>query len=1074
MTASPSDAREDSSVGTVADASSEGTPPLAKSYVPGECEPSVRARWREARCFHAEPGPGEDPATPPFAVLIPPPNVTAALHLGHALNNTLQDVLVRWRRMRGHNTLWMPGTDHAGIATQTVVEKRLLREGVRRTDLGRERFVERVQEWKDEYERTIIEQLEDLGCSCDFERTRFTMDPICSAAVREAFLRLFREGLLYRGKRLVNWDPATRTALADDEVEMRTVPGRMHYLRYPLEDGSGFVTVATTRPETMLGDTAVAVNPKDPRAADLRGRRIRLPIVGRSIPIVEDEFVVLPASISGDASDPKATFATGFLKVTPAHDPNDWEIGVRHGLGVVNVLGPDGAISDRHGWSDVSEEARRFLGMSREDARAAIVEWFREHDLLEEVREYEHAVGHSYRSHVPIEPWLSDQWYVRVTDPRLAGAALRAMDPGQVEGELPESAASLPETAGDGGLRFTPARYAKTFQSWHENLRDWCVSRQLWWGHRIPVWSRTGDAETLGVPVEIAKEAAEEGTPFEGTWSARGAAELLRRLPDGGFEHLVCPPAREEEAEPVVAALEAEGFVRDPDVLDTWFSSALWPLSTMGWPDPSRFPDTVGLLETFNPSSVLCTAREIITLWVSRMVMFNRHLRGGTLPFRDVLIHAMIQDGHGQKMSKSLGNGFDPRDIVHSHGADALRFTLVQLATSTQDVRVPVDMVCPFTGETFVPPWTRSPSGHVVAEPVVESPAAPGRFMTSAYGAASGVAEPSAERPLARNTSSRFDVGRNFANKLWNATRFATGMLATPGAGPDVSLDGAALVDRWILSSLRRAVARFDEALGAFQFNAAAEVLYDFAWRDFCDWHLEAIKPTVRDDARQRQVLRTVLDALLRMVHPVCPFVGETLWPHLRATGPAGLAGLRLADAPLLATAAWPALDASFDDPAAEETFERVRTLVSAIRTLRGERNVPPRKRLRLLAPPAVLELAEASGGLVEHLAGLDAIEAFAAGSTPPAAAAAIAFEGAECWLDGLVDEADLGAERSRLEKVVAQLEGRIGGFEKKLSNPGYLAKAKPELVEETRRLHAEAIADLEAARRALATMGSA
>ncbi|MGA1400147.1 MAG: class I tRNA ligase family protein, partial [Phycisphaerales bacterium] len=389
-----------------------------------------------------------DAGKPPFAILIPPPNVTAALHLGHALNNTLQDVLARRKRMQGFDTLWMPGTDHAGIATQTVVEKRLLREGIRRQDLGREKFIERVQEWKDEYEATIIAQLENLGCSCDFERTRFTMDPVCTAAVRTAFFRLFAEGLIHRGKRLVNWDPATQTALADDEVEMRTVPGRMHYLQYPLEDGSGFVVVATTRPETMLGDTAVAVNPKDPRAASLRGKRVRLPIVDRVIPIVEDDYVVMPASLGGEASDPKAAFATGFLKVTPAHDANDWEIGRRHDLAVINVLGPDGAISDRHGWSDVSEEARAFVGLSREDARVKVIEWFRAKGLLAEIREYEHAVGHSYRSHVPIEPWLSDQWYVRVTDPRLAGAALRAMAPEQVEGSLPATAQALPATDG--------------------------------------------------------------------------------------------------------------------------------------------------------------------------------------------------------------------------------------------------------------------------------------------------------------------------------------------------------------------------------------------------------------------------------------------------------------------------------------------------------------------------------------------------------------------------------------------------------------------------------------------------
>ncbi|MBM4106715.1 MAG: valine--tRNA ligase [Phycisphaerae bacterium] len=1064
-------------------AARESSGGLAKSYNPAECEPQVRARWRDARCFHAVPGAGADPARPPFAVLIPPPNVTAALHLGHALNNTLQDVLVRWRRMLGHPTLWMPGTDHAGIATQTVVEKRLLREGIRRQDLGRDRFIARVQEWKDEYEATIIGQLEDLGCSCDFERTRFTMDPVCTAAVRTAFFRLFSEGLIYRGKRLVNWDPVTQTALADDEVEMRTVAGRMHYLKYPLEDGSGVVVVATTRPETMLGDVAVAVNPRDPRAPSLRGKRVRLPIVDRIIPIVEDEFVVMPASLGGDPGDPKASFATGFLKVTPAHDPNDWEIGRRHDLAVVNVLGPDGAISDRHGFADVSPTARAFVGLSREDARVAIVEWFRAKGLLEEVREYEHAVGHSYRSHVPIEPWLSDQWYVRVTDPRLAGAALRAMAGDQVQGSLPAAAQALPATPGDGELRFSPDRYARTFQTWHENLRDWCISRQLWWGHRIPVWSRRGDAASLGIPAAVVARAAGEGTPFRGAWSERGAAEMVRALPDGTFEHLVCVPSPTELGEAKETALAADlakaGYAQDQDVLDTWFSSALWPLSTMGWPTPARFPETLGLLETFNPSSVLCTAREIITLWVSRMVMFNRHLHGGRLPFRDVLIHAMIQDGHGQKMSKSLGNGFDPRDIVHGHGADALRFTLVQLTTSTQDVRIPVDMVCPHTGETFTPPWTRSPSGHVVAEPVVESPKAKGRFMTSAFGAASGLATPSADRPLARNTSSRFDGGRNFANKLWNATRFAVGILEqAPGEGPAASPSGARLPsgtrleDRWILAVVRRALARLDASLGEFQFSQVAEVLYDFAWRDFCDWYLEAIKPSVRDDARQRQVLRSVLEVLLRMLHPVCPFVTEALWPHLRATGPGGLRGLPLADSPLVATAAWPAIDASLDDDDAVATFERVRTLVSLVRTLRGERNVPPKKKLRLLVSPSVEALARAAGGLVEHLAGLEVVESLGAGATPPAGAAAIAFEGSEVWLDGLVEAGDLAGERARLEKLIAQRRGQVSGFEAKLSNPGYLAKAKPETVEETRRLHAAAAADLDAAQRALGALG--
>jgi valyl-tRNA synthetase len=1054
---------------------------LEKSYSPGRSEPAVREAWRRARCFHAEPGGDAEP----FTVLIPPPNVTGALHLGHGLNNTLQDVVVRWRRMLGRNTLWMPGTDHAGIATQSVVEKRLLREGRRRQDLGREAFIELVQAWKDEYEARIVEQLERLGCSCDFERTRFTMDPVCTEAVRAAFFELFRQGLVYRGKRLVNWDPASGTALADDEVEMRTVAGAMHELRYPLEDGSGFVTVATTRPETMLGDTAVAVNPRDPRATELRGKWVTLPIVGRRIPIVEDEFVVLPVSLGGDPADPKALFATGFLKVTPAHDPNDWEIGRRHGLEVVNVLGPDGAVSDRHGWHDLSEESRQFVGMPREDARRAIVEWFRRRGLLGEVKPYEHAVGHSYRSHVPIEPYLSDQWYVRVTDPRLSGAALRAMAPDQVQGELPAWAAELPPRRGDGELRFHPPRYARTFQTWHENLRDWCISRQLWWGHRIPVWSRR---------VELGAGGWEQALPPQawaalrsGAWRAEGAEVRIVRVADGSEidplddrfspqdrshagEHEIHVCLRSDDS-PLRAELERHGFDQDPDVLDTWFSSALWPLSTMGWPDPEAFPETAGLLETFNPSSVLFTAREIITLWVSRMVMFNRFFRGGDLPFREVIIHAMIQDGHGQKMSKSLGNGFDPLDIVESHGADALRFTLVQLATSSQDVRIPVDMVCPHTGEVFAPPTTTTPAGHLVASPRIESPSAPGRFMTSVYGALSGLATPSDSEPLARNTSSRFDQGRNFANKLWNATRFAIGILeAAPASGPQTSGRTASLADRWILSALASALERQNAALAGFQFHAVAESLYDFAWRDFCDWYLEAIKPTVREDPRQRQVLRTVLEALLRMLHPVCPFVTETLHAAIRPCGPAGLMELPLADSPLLATAAWPRFESGDEDPLAASAFERVRGLVSAIRTLRGERNVPPRRRIRLLAPEGVRRLIADSEGLVEHLAGVESVDRLV-GAKPPTAAA-IPFEGEELWLDGLVDAADLGAERARLERLISERERAIDGFERKLGNPGYLAKAKRELVEETRSLHAAAVADLEAARRSLAAIG--
>ncbi len=779
---------------------------LAKTYQPTEVEPEILDRWLTAKAFHASPeAPGE-----PYAIVIPPPNVTAPLHIGHALNNTLQDILVRWRRMQGRNTLWMPGTDHAGIATQAVVEKRVLQEeGKRRTDFGRDEFVARIQAWKDEYEARITEQLELMGCSCDWDRQRFTMDPVCVAAVREAFFRLFADKLIYRGKRLVNWDPVTMTALADDEVETEEIEGHFWYLRYPLAEPARFaaetieyVTVATTRPETMLGDTAVAINPKDPRAAALRGAQVRLPIVERLIPIIEDDYVVLP---DPESSDEKARYSSGFLKVTPAHDPNDWEIGLRFDLPVINVMAPDASISRDYGWpaeefeSGRAKEAEAFLGRDRYDARKAIVEWFEQRGLLEEVKPYRHAVGHSYRSHVPVEPYLSDQWYVKVTDERLAGAALRAMD----EEQRSESAGcvwkeeSFASTGAswEGALRFHPARYAKVFQSWHENLRDWCISRQLWWGHRIPVWS------------------APESTTFDRVPFGERATEQTFK-----GRRYVC--VRSEADEDVVNALETAGFVQDDHVLDTWFSSALWPISTMGWPHPEAFPEEFSeggaLLETWNPSDTLCTAREIITLWVSRMVMFNLYCRD-CLPFRHVFIHAMIQDGEGQKMSKSFGNGVDPLDIIHSHGADGMRFTMASMSTDTQDVRLSVDAVCPHSGETFKPKLITNPAGYRVAAPVQVSPSDNTKKMVTSYGVASGLARPSDDVPLARNTSSKFDFGRNFANKLGNAVRFALGNLE--GEAGETGAGERSLVDRWILSRLAQVVRDATRALERYEFG---------------------------------------------------------------------------------------------------------------------------------------------------------------------------------------------------------------------------------------------------------------
>jgi len=1132
---------------------------LPKAYNPAEAEPEIARRWQQARAFHAEPGAAGEPT---FAIFIPPPNVTAALHLGHALNNTLQDILVRRARMRGFNTLWMPGTDHAGIATQTVVEKRLMQQGKRRSDFTRDAFIAFVQAWKDEYEATILEQLKAMGASCDFERTRFTMDPVCAAAVRAAFVRLFADGLIDKGKRLVNWDPVSSTALADDEVEMEDVDGFMWLLRYPLTDGSGHVTVATTRPETMLGDTAVAVNPRDPRAAALRGKRVKLPIVGREIPIVEDDYVVMPAEIAAqvgaDASDPKAAFATGFLKVTPAHDPNDWDIGVRHALPAINIMAPDASISDRHGWDDVSADARPFVGLSREDARKAIVEWFKSKGLLEGVKPYRHAVGHSYRTHVPIEPYLSEQWYVLVTDDRMRGSALRAMAPDQrehaasgthapIDANAPRGGARAPASAttaaasaddrsGDGGLHFYPARYARMFESWHENIRDWCISRQLWWGHRIPVWSRVGSAvgpearstaaSTGGTranstgahaaPVPSSRGARSRDSrgskatliAVESDLASAGCVHRVRVRDDGELEELLCVP---EAQQPLIAEIESQGFKQDDDVLDTWFSSALWPLSTLGWPDPARF-DMKGMLETFNPSSVLCTAREIITLWVSRMVMFNRYFTGddagdaedaagapqpgtGRIPFRHVYIHPVVQDGFGQKMSKSLGNGVDPRDIIGTHGADAMRFVLAQIATDTQDVRLSVDMIDPHSGEIFTPVAVDDGAGHRVAAPIQQSPKHPGKRMVSFYGAMSGKALASAEMPLAINTSSRFDVGRNFATKLWNAVRFALGSAGADGSAdtetgaaapqsaddlirPISPIDPATrpLIDRWMLARLAHAVRTIDTALDNYRFSDSVDALYDIFWRDLCDWYLEGIKPSVRTDPAQQAVLLRVVDAVLRLAHPLCPFVTESLWSVVgtASAARAPVKGVALPPSTLLTTARWPQVAASLDDDAGLRSFERVQALVSAIRNLRGERQLPPKRRLGMLVPPSIAALVTEAGGVVEALAGIDRVEPRSAhDSDRPPTAVPLPFEGSEILLTGFVDATDTAGERQRLDRLIGELRKAVDGFERKLGNAGYVSKAPPEVVAQTRQMLESARGDLAAAERSLSSITS-
>ncbi len=1129
--------------------SGAGSGGLPKQFVPVDHEPRVRQAWESARIGAATAPPVLSGAAKPYAIFIPPPNVTDRLHLGHALNNTLQDVLVRAHRMMGFETLWMPGTDHAGIATQTVVEKRLKREeGKSRQAYGREAFVAKVQAFKDEYEAAITGQLRAMGCSCDWDRQRFTMDVPCTRAVREAFFRLFRDRLLYRGKRLVNWDPVTQTALADDEVEMEEVDGFFYYLRYPLVkvDANGrhipvtwddlaargyagakaatdklaeqaWVTVATTRPETYLGDTAVALNPRDARAAALRGLMVHLPLVGRVIPIIEDDYVVMPlapgANPDADGVDPKAKFATGFLKVTPAHDPNDYDIGLRHRLPLINVMAPDASISDKHGWTDVGG-AEVFVGMPREIARREVIGQFSRRGLLEAQKPYRHGVGHSYRSHAPIEPYLSDQWYVRVTDARLAGAALQAMAPDQRTGPFAGSVAGTSggaaSSTGTGELRFYPERYAKSYQTWHENIRDWCISRQLWWGHRIPVWSlipnvaliKKGEIlddseyvekqfldgleaachaffEAAGVAADIAlqRESARQWWVCPRTDAAAAALAALERafadrlttdagalgaavrdaLATAGLAH--CAP----QACAVVPSLLF--FEQEQDVLDTWFSSGLWPLSTLGWPEHTD------MLRAFNPSAVLCTAREIITLWVSRMVMFNRYFRGqdsggpasagrGVLPFKDVFIHAMIQDEQGRKMSKSLGNGVDPLDIIASHGADAMRFTLCQMTTNTQDVRMPVDVVCPHCGHVFSPGWAASTTSKAKADAEgmmnVPDQACPActKGMVTLYGVFSGISPATAERPQARNTSSKFDLGRNFANKLWNAARFASSMLAGGRSGGGVpSTDaGLAAIDRWMLSRLAGATAACEAALKGYEFSVYAQTLYDLVWRDFCDCYLEAIKPTVAGSACQQGVLRAALEGVIRLAHPVMPFVTEAIDEALRSM-PSGVKppGVTMSEAALLCRAGWPRLDPSCRDAALEARVERARGLIAAVNQARSVRGIPPKRRvvMHVDAAPGLKGMLDELGTVVSALAGLSAVKTEAPSGTE--ATLTVPFEAAELRLSDLADAADAGADCDRLVEQLVERQRDVMRLQTRLESPGYAQRAPAHLVEQSK-----------------------
>jgi len=984
---------------------------LPKIYDPQRTQQQAEQLWAKGRYYHADEKAAH--LKKMYSVVIPPPNVTAALHLGHALNNTLQDILVRFHRMLGKVTLWMPGTDHAGIATQTVVEKRLLAEqGKRRTDFAREEFVAHVQSWKDEYEARILGQLKSMGCSCDWDRTRFTMDEVCAKAVRAVFFKLFADGLIYRGKRLVNWDPATQTVLADDEVEYQTVKGFFWYLKYPLVEPVVLngqkvehVIVATTRPETMLGDTAVAMNPNDPRAGALVGKQVRLPIVGRLIPIVADEHVVLP---DPESSEEKARFSTGFLKVTPAHDPDDWQIGQRQHLPVINVMAPDGSISDKYGWTDwdavKNPDVENIIGMDRFEAREAIVEWFRQEKLLAEVRDYSHEVGHSYRSHVPIEPYLSDQWYIAVKKPipncQLSIADCK-FDTEKHDGITYIKGTDVPvnSLAGlalwpllDGRLKFYPERYRSNYQTWLESLRDWPISRQLWWGHQIPVWSKSGRHPNR----------CQYGTLSTVVETERGPVTYACVKP--GFDELE-------------KAMEKEGWIRDEDVLDTWFSSALWPFSTMGWPEENE------TLKAFYPTNVLCTAREIITLWVSRMVMMGQYCLGD-IPFSDVYIHAMIQDGLGRKMSKSLGNGIDPLTIIESHGADAMRFTLAGMTTDTQDVRMPV---APLT----------LPDGRTV------------------------------------NSSPKFDNGRNFCNKLWNASRFA--MMNLEGIDP-AAFDASKMdiTDKWLLSRLAVVVRDVTETLKSYRFNDPVNALYKFFWNDLCDWYLEWAKPRMADAAQRpiaQNVLAFALDQTLRMLHPFVPFITEGIFQNLNAIAPVRRLGT-LAEAPWaesIMIAPWPAGLDAFIAPDIERQIETLQHCIGAIRDIRNKYNIHPAKRLigTLVAPQGRLGMLREGSHLICELAGMEKLIIEADAAKPANSAAAIVEE-MQIYVHDVVD---VEAERLRLQKQKEFIENGIRPLQAKLSNESFISRAKPEIVEQSRQKLKDLTDQLEAVNKHLAEL---
>ena len=850
---------------------------LAKTYDPQSVEDRLYKFWVDGGFFHAE----IDPEKEPYTIVIPPPNITGQLHMGHALDNTLQDILIRFRRMQGRATLWLPGTDHASIATEAKIVASMAEEGLKKEDLGREKFLERAWDWKRTYGGRIVEQLKKLGSSCDWDRERFTLDEGCNKAVNEVFVRLYEKGLIYRGEKIINWCPTCLTSISEAEVEYEDQQGHFWHVRYPFSDGSGYMNIATTRPETLLGDTALAVNPNDERYKDVVGKTVILPLVKREIPVIADDYVEMD-------------FGTGVVKITPAHDPNDFEVGLRHNLPVINVMTDDAKITD---------EYPKYAGMDRYEARKAIVADLEAEGALIKVEDYSHNVGACYRCHTTVEPRVSKQWFVKMEP--LAKPAIKAVR--------------------DGEVKFIPERFDKIYYNWMENIKDWCISRQLWWGHRIPAWYCADCGETI-----VAKE-----------------------------EPTVC------------SKCGCTHLDRDEDTLDTWFSSALWPFSTLGWPENTED------LKYFYPTNTLVTGYDIIFFWVARMI-FSALEYTGEVPFDTVLIHGIVRDAQGRKMSKSLGNGVDPLLEIEKYGADALRFSLA-------------------TGNS------------------------PGNDM--------------------RYIPEKVESSRNFANKLWNASRFILMNLPEDQKAPYLP-DDLSLEDKWVLSKYNNLVKDVTENLDKFEIGVAVQKLYDFIWDIFCDWYIELSKVRLNSEDEKaadtaRAVLVYVMTGMLQLLHPFMPFITEEIWQSLPHEGES------------IMISKWPEYSKDLEFTAEEAEFERIVKGIRAIRVRRNEMNVPPSRKAKVIIESGYGDTFESCAVFFKRLAYASEVEINVANVDP--SAVTIITDDAKIYMP-LGDLIDFEAERARLNKERDAVLKDIQFVENKLNNPGFVSKAPEKVVAEQRK----------------------